>query len=79
MQTLIDCLQEIKSGKKQKTTMSNPCREREYQREAEEIAFQLCDRFARLTESMKHDQSLAWAELIEAARIRFDEAIQLEN
>lgn len=57
----------------------NPYREREYQREAEKLAFQLCEKFAQLTACMNHDQSLAWAELIEEARIRFDEAIEFES
>jgi uncharacterized protein YbjQ (UPF0145 family) len=58
---------------------NNPYREREYQRGARELASQLCERFARLTESMKHDQSLAWAELIDEARERFDDAIIFER
>jgi hypothetical protein len=57
----------------------NPYREREYQRMSEELAFQLCDKFQRLTESMNHDQSIAWAELIEVARERFDDAIIFER
>jgi hypothetical protein len=46
---------------------------------SEELAFQLCDKFQRLTESMNHDQSIAWAELIEVARERFDDAIIFER